>query len=143
MSAHLVTITTAQKLTAAQRAAVIDQLSHKLGDVKLVEQVNPDVLGGMQIAIGSHVFDATLSGKLSRLEAQIPEVIVTSAVELSTAQLKKIQSAFEKKLGSVAITTTIDESVIGGVKFQYGSKELDGTVQGKLKQLKTQLLASV
>lgn len=138
-----VTVTTAQKLTSQQRQTVLAMLKEKLGDVKLEEKTEALMLGGLKIQIGNQEFDATLAGKLRKLEPRTPEITVTTTIELTAAQEKQIRSAFEQKYGPVRINNIIDESMIGGIKIQYGSRELDGTVKGKLTQLRNRMLASV
>lgn len=69
----------------------------------------------------------------------MPKVTVTSAVKLSSTQLKTIQDAFTKKFTSVDLETVIDPQIIGGVKVTIGSKQIDASVQGKLNQLKQAL----
>lgn len=142
--AHIqATITTAQKLSAQQRSQVRELLQQKVGAVTIEERIDPSVLGGLQISIGSQTLDATLAGKLQKMESQVPEVIVTSAVALTDQQRKKISSAFEKKVGSVQIREVVDPTLIGGVRLQYGSRELDGSIRGKLQQLRQQLLTAI
>lgn len=138
-----VTVITSHALSTAQKNTVQAMLTEKLGSIKLEEKIDSSLLGGLRIQIGKQTFDASLSGKLEKLESQIPEVVVTSAIELTPAQEKTIRTAFEKQYGEVIIRKIVDESMIGGVKIQYGSKELDGTIKGKLNQLKTRMLAAV
>ncbi|MEX0895752.1 MAG: F0F1 ATP synthase subunit delta [Patescibacteria group bacterium] len=143
MSQTTVTLITSHKLTSSQRADVLSTLNEKLGTVKIEEKVDSSMLGGLRIQIGNQTFDASLAGKLEKLETQIPEIVVTTAIDLSPAQEKTIRTAFEKQYGEVRIRNIVDEAMIGGVKIQYGSKELDGTIRGKLTQLRNQMLASV
>lgn len=69
-------------------------------------------------------------------------VTVISAVKLSSAQLKKIESTVEQKYkgAKIKIETKVDESVIGGVKLVVNSIEYDATVQGKLNKLRSHLI---
>lgn len=72
---------------------------------------------------------------------QAIRVKVTSAVELSDSQLKKITETVEKKYPKhkIALETTIDSKIIGGVKLLIDAVEYDGTVAGKLDRLKQYL----
>ena len=66
--------------------------------------------------------------------------IVTSAEQLSPAQEKEIAARLEKALGKKpALETRVDESLLGGLKVQVGSKVIDGTLKAKLDALAIQL----
>jgi F-type H+-transporting ATPase subunit delta len=68
---------------------------------------------------------------------------VTTAVELSGAELDRITRELSKRLGKdVRVTAVIDPHVIGGAKFQYGDRVVDATVATRLQQLRRRLAAS-
>jgi F-type H+-transporting ATPase subunit delta len=63
-------ITAAQALTAAQQALVEEQLRRAVGSKVAVDiKVDPSLLGGMIVRVGSRMVDASLKSKLHRLEA--------------------------------------------------------------------------
>jgi F-type H+-transporting ATPase subunit delta len=63
-------VTAAQPLTDAQRTLVEDQLKRAVGSKVAVEiKVDPSLLGGMVVKVGSRMVDASLKSKLHRLEA--------------------------------------------------------------------------
>ncbi|PIY79387.1 MAG: hypothetical protein COY81_03165 [Candidatus Pacebacteria bacterium CG_4_10_14_0_8_um_filter_43_12] len=138
-----VTIITANKLTASQKKVVQQALASKISLVEIKEEIDPEVVGGIKIKLGTQIFDATVAGKLERLKSLLPEIQVTTAIELSANQRVKIRSALEKKYGSVAISEVIDQKIIGGVKIVADSKEYDATIKGKLARLKQQLLQTI
>ena len=56
-------------LSEEQLAAVRDQLSKAVGQqVKLTTSVDPNLLGGLVVRVGSRMIDASLRTKLHRLE---------------------------------------------------------------------------
>lgn len=60
-------------------------------------------------------------------------VKITSANQLSNAQLEKIKKAVGKKYGSdLQFVEKIDESVLGGLSIQVGSQMLDATLRAKI-----------
>lgn len=70
-------------------------------------------------------------------------VTITTAIELSAAQLATIKTAVTRKYGkTVTFHTVVDTAVVGGVQIALDSRFLDGSVQGKLAQLRKQLLHS-
>jgi F-type H+-transporting ATPase subunit delta len=139
----IITITTAQKLDAAQLSELKTLVESKVGEVAYEQVVDPQVLGGLKITIGSQEFDATLSGKLKKLESMLTKVIVTTAVPLTDAQRATIAQALEKKTGSGQYREVVDPSVVGGIKLLVGSTEYDGTLKGKLTRLKELLLQTI
>jgi F0F1-type ATP synthase delta subunit len=140
MKKPVVTITTATKLTATQKKHVREELEQKMGAVTIEEVIDPTVIGGLKITIGNQEFDATVAGKLEKLESHLPVVSVITAIELTAAQRQKIKDSVESKLGPVTITEVVDPSIIGGIRIVAGSKEVDATVKGRLDRLKQQLL---
>jgi F-type H+-transporting ATPase subunit delta len=63
-------VTAAQPLTDAQRTLVEEQLKRAVGSKVAVEiKVDPSLLGGMVVKVGSRMVDASLKSKLHRLEA--------------------------------------------------------------------------
>ena len=65
-----VSVETAQALKAAQVKSLQSAISKGIGsDVTLDEKVNPDILGGMIVTVGSHMIDDSVARKLDRLKA--------------------------------------------------------------------------
>ncbi len=135
-----VTIITAQALTKEQLLSAQALVEKKLGKVTIVQTVDPTVLGGIQIKIGSQTFDATIAGKLEKIAALTSTPLVTTAVPLTDAQKKKIQQALTDKLGSGAFEEKIDTAILGGIKITVGSKEYDATIQNKLERIKQHMV---
>jgi F-type H+-transporting ATPase subunit delta len=65
-----VRVRTAKELSKAQRDRVAELIS-KIGggETELSEEVDPDLIGGLQLQIGSRLIDASLATKLNRLNA--------------------------------------------------------------------------
>jgi F-type H+-transporting ATPase subunit delta len=62
-------VTAAQPLTDAQRTLVEEQLKRAVGSKVAVEiKIDPSLLGGMVVKVGSRMVDASLKSKLHRLE---------------------------------------------------------------------------
>jgi len=73
------------------------------------------------------------------------KVTITSAVELTSSQVKKITDAVEKKHkeSSVEFKQVIDPAVIAGLKVTIGSNEIDATAYSKLEELHLQIKQSL
>ena len=62
-------VTTAIKLTAAQAKGVKAALAQALGkDPEITTRVDPSILGGLKVKVGSRLFDASLRSKLDSLK---------------------------------------------------------------------------
>jgi F-type H+-transporting ATPase subunit delta len=65
---------------------------------------------------------------------------ITSAFEMSDAQVKDLVATLEKKFGrKLNPAVTIDPSLIGGVRVTVGDEVLDTSVRAKLQKMHTAL----
>jgi F-type H+-transporting ATPase subunit delta len=65
-------IESATELNPETTAQIIANLKRKYGQDLITESVvNPDVLGGMRIRVGSDVWDGTVRNRLERLQQQL------------------------------------------------------------------------
>jgi F-type H+-transporting ATPase subunit delta len=72
----------------------------------------------------------------------ISKVSITTASELSEAVIKSIKESLEKVIPgtNLEVNTSVDASLIGGFKLQYGDNLYDASIDKKLRNLKTQFL---
>ena len=67
---------------------------------------------------------------------------ITSAFDLSDAQLKELIAALEQKFGrKLNPSVIVDSSLIGGVRVVVGDEVLDTSVRAKLQQMHVALTA--
>ena len=67
---------------------------------------------------------------------------ITSAFELSDAQVKELIATLEKKFGrKLNPSVAVDNSLIGGVRVVVGDEVLDTSVRAKLQQMHVALAA--
>jgi ATP synthase F0 subunit b len=67
-------VSAAAELSDAQRTRLTEVLSRIYGHpVSLQLQINPELLGGLNIAVGDEVIDGTLSSKLAAAETKLPD----------------------------------------------------------------------
>ena len=70
----------------------------------------------------------------------IVEAQVTSAMALDSDQESALKESLKKKLGSdVSLTTSVDESLIGGVIVQAGDMVIDGSIRSQIAALSNAL----
>jgi len=65
--AQTIIVETVIPLSAEQKAVVSALLKSKFGTTSYAEKLNPSILGGVRIMVGSTQYDATLAGKLAQL----------------------------------------------------------------------------
>jgi F-type H+-transporting ATPase subunit delta len=86
---------------------------------------------------------ADLAEQFEALRAEAEKITnaeVVSAAELSDAQRDAIAARLKEKLGTdVTLTTSIDESLIGGAIVRAGDSVIDGSVRAKLERLASSL----
>lgn len=62
---------------------------------------------------------------------------VTSAVDLSDSQSQSLADALKAAVGNtVAVTTKVDPSILGGLIVRVGSRMVDSSLKSKLQRLK-------
>ena len=75
--------------------------------------------------------------------AGIVEAKVASAQPLSEAQTTALMASLTARTGkTIRLSWSQDPTLLGGLKVQVGSTVLDASLQGQLRQLKTQLLSA-
>src|SRR5205814_9180326 len=68
-------VTTAQPLTEAQLAALNEQLRRSIGSrVSVDVRVDPGLIGGLMIKIGSRMVDGSIKSKLQRLQLAMKSI---------------------------------------------------------------------
>jgi len=73
---------------------------------------------------------------LKNAEAGAADADITSAFDMSEAQVKELIGALEKKFGrKLNPTVTVDNSLIGGICVVVGDEVLDTSVRAKLQQM--------
>ena len=81
-----VCVETAAKMTAAQRKSVEKNISSALkADIKLTEEITPEIIGGMVVTIGSYMIDDSVRRKLERLN-----VVLKGHSNQNTVNLKEV-----------------------------------------------------
>ena len=82
-------------------------------------------------------FDAARADHEKRAQVEL-----ISAFPLTEAQQNKLAEALAKRLNrEISITTSVDQSLIGGVIVHAGDTVIDGSVRGRLAQLRSALTA--
>ncbi|HVY52219.1 MAG TPA: F0F1 ATP synthase subunit delta [Devosia sp.] len=68
-------VTSAAPLSQAQRKSLAETLKQKIGKtVTLTEHVDPSLIGGLQVKVGSQMIDSSLKTKLTAIKIAMKEV---------------------------------------------------------------------
>ncbi len=79
-------------------------------------------------------------GRLYRQREGIVQATVTSAVALETTEIESLQAHLETMTGKhIELSQEVDPSLLGGVVVRVGDQLIDGSVQGRLERLRTDL----
>jgi F-type H+-transporting ATPase subunit delta len=79
---------------------------------------------------------------LKNADAGAADAEITSAFEMSDAQVAQLVALLEKKFGrKLNPTVSVDQALIGGVRVVVGDEVLDTSVRAKLQQMHVALAA--
>jgi len=144
-----------RRLSVALEAALIARLDDpKLGKsqaksvlaASLGSQVEPEVLDLLHLLVDrNRLTDArsivATAVELAEAQAGLVRVQVTTAVPLSSAAADSLAQALRRALGpGVALSTTVDDSLIGGMTLRVADRFVDGSVRRRLHELKQRIL---
>ncbi len=95
-----------------------------------------------QHALLDEFFSGVKSGKvviLNDANFKGDSAEVTSALPLSSTEQDTVKNNLLSKVGAQAVTFNVDPAILGGLVIKVGDKVLDGSVSGKLEDLKQKL----
>ncbi|OGI25660.1 MAG: ATP synthase F1 subunit delta [Candidatus Moranbacteria bacterium RBG_13_45_13] len=81
-------------------------------------------------------------GKIYNKEKNIVEAELTTRKKLDEPELKKIRNYVKEKYGAkeVVLKNIVDEGIGGGIVLKVGDEVMDGSVAGRLEELKKVLV---
>jgi F-type H+-transporting ATPase subunit delta len=78
---------------------------------------------------------------LTRKDQNIKSAVLTTASEIDTETIKKIEQLMEKELDAkIELSTQINTKIIGGMILRLEDKQYDASVATQLKKIKQKLL---
>lgn len=120
-------------LTASQQAqALVDVCGDKLNEA--AKNLVAILAENKRLSLLPEI--AALYEELKARMQNAVDVVVTSAFALSEEQSAKLASALKAKLNcEIRMTSTVDETLIGGAIIRAGDLVIDGSLTGKLSKL--------
>ena len=98
---------------------------------------------GLLLSKGRIGFLAPIEENYRRQADQLSGILsarITSASQLDNAQQQAIATSLEKQTGKkVAVTVSVDVSLIGGLQTEIGGRLFDGSVKTQLKRIEESL----
>jgi F-type H+-transporting ATPase subunit delta len=139
-SAELRTFLASPAVTIEAKHAVIEQLAARLGASKIVRNflfVIADHRRTQLLPEVSATFEQVIRERQGVAEAEI-----YSAVELSAAQKKEMAATLARLVGKrVETKYSLDPALLGGAVVRIGDTIYDGSLRGRLKELRARLVA--
>jgi F-type H+-transporting ATPase subunit delta len=139
-SAELRTFLASPAVTVENKHAVIEKLTARLGASKIIRnflfviadhrrtQLLPEIIATFQQVI--------------RQRQGVAEAEISSAVELSAAQKKVLAASLERLTGKKVETRySLDPALLGGAVVRIGDTIYDGSLRGRLNELRARLAA--
>jgi F-type H+-transporting ATPase subunit delta len=120
---------------------------------RLKGEILDDVFGGFDDLVRNFIRVVVEKGRAAEIrgiavefeaiiaaQAQVLDVELTTARELTDAEFQQIVTDIEKKSGrKVQATRSVVPDLIGGIVLQAGSMRLDASVRGRLDRLRQEL----
>ncbi len=135
---ELATVLANSSFPRAQRKAVLDAVLMRIAAHQLVKTTCALLLDKERLAVVpdlSREIDLMIEARAGKVAAE-----VTSAVELSPAQLAQVTAALERLAGKkVVLTRKVDPNLLGGLVAKVGDVVYDGSARSQLRTLRDQL----
>jgi F-type H+-transporting ATPase subunit delta len=125
------------RITAAEKKEVLDSLFKDR-----ISEIAMNFLG-LLVERRREIYLADITDyfvDLANKARNITDVKVTSAVELTKEEKKRLAGAMEKCTGKqVKLSYDVDPALLGGVVVRVGDKVIDGSVRTRLQTLREHL----
>jgi F-type H+-transporting ATPase subunit delta len=96
------------------------------------------VIAGEAASSIGEISDLVSDEAARRRDASVAEVTVAQPIDDASAE--RLRTALERKLGrKLTLKVTVDPSVVGGVRARVGDTVIDGSLSGRLSEVRTRL----
>lgn len=121
---------------------ISNEEKHQMIHNTFFNNVSLYVLNFLNVLVDNDRFSLILDiiseySKLYNTHAGIVAITAITAIPLSETLQQKLTARLSDLSGkTVRLTTTVDETVIGGIKLKYNNTEIDATIQSRLADMK-------
>ena len=121
-------------LSREEQSAAVSAVAAKMGLSPMVANTLALLGAKRRLFVLPHLL-ADLRARISEEKGEVTASVV-SATKLSAAQAKQLAETLKASIGkTVKLNTTVDESLIGGLVVNVGSKMIDTSIRSKLGNL--------
>lgn len=139
-SAELREVLASPAVPATRKRAVVDRLAGRLSLPRVLKNFLFVLIDHGRMPVFSEIADACEAEVDERLGFARAEV--SAASELDPAQRAVVTGQLERLTGKkMRVEFSVDEQLIGGVVARIGSVVYDGSLKGRLEQLRRELTA--
>ena len=142
-----------ERAAAATEGELMDVLANPaipLGErettaTRVFSSLDPRVRNLILLLVRRHRIEQLprVAAEFVRLDEQrqgITHATATSASPLTDLEVKALTARLEQMTGGrIALTTDVDDSLLGGLIVRVGDRLIDGSVRGRLERLRHQL----
>ena len=133
-SADLRALIVSPILSREEQSAAVSAVAAKMGLSPMVANTLALLGAKRRLFVLPHLL-ADLRARISEEKGEVTASVV-SATKLSAAQAKQLAETLKASIGkTVKLNTTVDESLIGGLVVNVGSKMIDTSIRSKLASL--------
>ena len=115
------------------------------GIAKAVTGAEPELVNFLELLAEKHRMPAIFRirrtyEELVAEELKQLDVNVTSAIELDDKVVKQVGDEIEKQTGrTVALSATVDDSILGGLVLRVGNMVLDASLRNRLEKMRREI----
>jgi F-type H+-transporting ATPase subunit delta len=127
-----------EAIPVARRDAIVDELLGGKGALRFTRAVVTFILNAGRASQLPEIIDELMERAATERQRVVGEV--RSAVPLNAEQIHRLQVALSRATGlDVEVRVIVDPTVLGGILARVGDRVIDGSVRGRLRQLRESL----
>lgn len=122
---------------------IISEVTKKFGLGALTSNFFASIIRNRRLNLFPEIYEDFV--RLVKLDKNVLEVEVITAVKTNKAQIDRVKVLIEKKYPgkTVAIKETLQEKIMGGIQIKVGSEVIDASLKNQLETLKKECLAAI
>ena len=124
-------------------ARIIEEVTKRFGLGALTSNFFASIVRNRRLNLFPEIYEEF--SRLMKLQKNLLEVEVTTAVKLEKDQLDKIKTLVAKKYEgkTILVREVVKEKILGGFQVKVGSEVIDASLKNQLAKLGKQCLAAI